>query len=142
VLDDLRIVIEPQWREIGGTVRWKMPKSMPSVLGERHGLLQALLNLAQNSHRAVQDCPVRELSIAVTTVSESAIVRISDTGPGVAMPERLFAPFQPGADGTGIGLYLSRAVVRGYGGDLRWEPDGAAAGFSVELQCVGAQEEK
>ena len=51
VLDDLRIVIEPAWREIDGLVRWKLPAPMPFVLADRRGLLQALLNLAQNSLR-------------------------------------------------------------------------------------------
>ena len=65
VLDDLRIVIEPQWREIRGAVRWLLPAPMPEVVAERHGLLQAFLNLAQNSHRAVQETDVRELSVAL-----------------------------------------------------------------------------
>jgi two-component system sensor kinase FixL len=136
VLDDLRIVIEPQWRESGGAVRWKLPLEAPRVLGEQHGLLQVFLNLSQNSLRAVQKCAVRELEISVSVSGESAIVIVQDSGPGVSSPERLFAPFQPGADGSGIGLYVSRAVVRGYGGDLRWEPGSAGSRFAVELQSV------
>jgi two-component system sensor kinase FixL len=136
VLDDLRIVIEPQWREAGGAVKWRLSREAPHVIGERHGLLQAFLNLSQNSLRAVQECAVRELEISVSVGSESATVSFGDSGPGVSSPERLFAPFQPGADGTGIGLYVSRAVVRGYGGDLRWEPAAAGSRFAVELQCV------
>jgi len=136
VLDDLRIVIEPQWREIGGAVRWSLPNRMPGVLGERHGLLQVFLNLAQNSCRAVQDGALRELSIAVTAEGESVSISFSDSGPGVSSPENLFVPFQPGADGAGIGLSVSRAVVRGYGGDLRWKPCPAGSCFAVELQAV------
>ncbi|MDQ1471572.1 MAG: two-component system, LuxR family, sensor kinase FixL [Bryobacterales bacterium] len=136
VLDDLRIVIEPQWRESGGKVRWRLPLEAPRVLAERHGLLQAFLNLSQNSLRAVQDCAVRELTISVSVRGENSIVTFEDSGLGVSAPERLFAPFQPGAEGTGIGLYVSRAVVRGYGGDLRWEPTGTGSRFAVELQSV------
>jgi two-component system, LuxR family, sensor kinase FixL len=136
VLDDLRIVIEPQWREAGGAVKWKLPLEGPCVLGERHGLLQAFLNLSQNSLRAVQNCAVRELAISVSVGGESAIVTFEDSGPGVSSPERLFAPFHPEADGTGIGLYVSRAVVRGYGGDLRWERTPTGSHFAVELQSV------
>ncbi len=61
LLDDLRIVIEPAWREIEGAVRWHLPAQIPSVWAEPHGLLQSFLNLSQNSHRAVQDGEVREL---------------------------------------------------------------------------------
>ncbi len=134
LLDDLRIVIEPTWREIGGVVRWSLPHSMPPVFGERHGLLQVFLNLAQNSHRAVQDSPVRRLSITAAVEEQKVIIRFEDSGPGINAPDRLFAPFQPGADGAGVGLYVSRAVMRGYGGDLRWEPRDSGTCFAIELQ--------
>jgi signal transduction histidine kinase len=136
VLDDLRIVIEPDWREINGAVHWKLPSGMPWVLAERHGLFQAFLNLAKNSHRAVQDTPVRELSISVEIEEQMARVRFSDTGPGVEMPQRLFQPFLPGAEGSGLGLYISRTVVRSYGGDLRLEPRESGSCFTVEVQVA------
>ena len=41
VLDNLRIVIEADWREIGGKVQWRLPAEIPQVLAEPHGLLQA-----------------------------------------------------------------------------------------------------
>jgi PAS domain S-box-containing protein len=136
VLDDLRIVIEPDWREINGTVLWSLPSTMPMVLAERHGLFQAFLNLAQNSHRAVQACPVRELSIEVSVEDRIARVRFRDTGPGIADPKRLFEPFQPGADGSGLGLYVSRAMVRSYGGELRFEAQTGGTCFTVEMSVV------
>ena len=133
VLDDLRIVIEPDWREINGVVGWNLPPLMPSVVAERHGLLQAFLNLAQNSHRATRDCAVRELSITVSADEHMACVRFRDTGSGIAAPQNLFEPFQPGSDGAGLGLYVSRAIVRSYGGELRFEPQPAGSCFTVEV---------
>lgn len=136
VMDDLRIVIEPDWRDINGKIQWKLPPQLPAVLGERHGLLQSFLNLAQNSHRAVQQRAVRELRIEVSVDDRMASIRFHDSGPGISDPERLFAPFQPGADGSGLGLYVSRAMVRSYGGDLRWEPQTGGACFRVEIPLV------
>jgi two-component system sensor kinase FixL len=136
VLDDLRIVIEPAWREIDGLVRWQIINPMPVILADRRGLFQALLNLARNSAQAVQDCPKRELSIEVSADHQRALIRFRDTGRGVAAPECLFEPFQPGADGAGLGLYVSRAVVRAYGGDLRYEPANTGSCFVVEVQMV------
>jgi C4-dicarboxylate-specific signal transduction histidine kinase len=141
VLDNLRIVIEQDWRETGGVVFWHIPRTIPKVLADGHGLLQAFLNLAHNSHRAVQTRPAheppwRELSIAASVEEQKVIVRFLDSGPGVQAPERLFAPFQPGANGTGLGLYVSRAVLRSYGGDLRYEPQDSGACFVVELQIA------
>jgi signal transduction histidine kinase len=136
VLDDLRIIIEPQWREIGGRIRWNIPACTPGVLADRYGLLQAFLNLARNSHRAVQESQRHELSISARSEGRRVMVRFEDTGPGVSSPDRLFAPFQPGSDGTGLGLYVSRAVVRSYGGDLRWERSETGSCFVIELQSA------
>jgi two-component system sensor kinase FixL len=136
VLDDLRIVIESEWQGIDGVVRWCVPEKLPLVLADPHGLLQAFLNLAQNSHRAVQEGPVHELNISVVVQDSKALIRFQDSGPGIAFPERLFQPFQQAADGTGLGLYVSRAVVRSYGGELRFEPQAQGACFVIELQVV------
>jgi two-component system, LuxR family, sensor kinase FixL len=141
VLDDLRIIIEPSWREIDGVVFWQVPRTAPKVLADCHGLLQVFLNLAHNSFRAVQECPVheppwRELSIVASVEEQKITVRFRDSGTGVEAPERLFAPFQPGASRTGLGLYVSRALMRSYGGDLRFEPQVSGACFAVDLQIA------
>ena len=136
VLDNLRIVIEPDWQECDGRVRWDLPEAIPAVVADPSGLLQALLNLVRNSHRAVLHSDTRELRIAVSVKDQRAFVRVEDSGPGVASPQTLFQPFQPGAEGTGLGLYVSRAVVRSYGGELRYEPSEKGSRFVVELQLV------
>jgi len=140
VLDNLRIVVEPAWREIDGTVRWNLPAALPSVSAEPHGLFQAFLNLAQNSHRAVQEkeAAIRELEITVSCEQQRVIVKFQDSGPGVASPERLFEPFQQGAAGSGIGLYVSRFLVRSYGGELRFEPLPEGSCFVIELEAGSA----
>jgi two-component system, LuxR family, sensor kinase FixL len=136
VLDNLRIVIEPDWQECDGLVRWQLPEKIPAVLADPSGLLQALLNLVRNSHRAVQKSDARELCISASVRDQRVYVHVQDSGPGVLSPECLFQPFQPGADGTGLGLYVSRAVIRSYGGELRFEPSDRGSRFVVELQVV------
>ena len=98
VLDNLRIVIEPDWKECRGTVRWGLPDNMPAVLADSSGLLQALLNLANNSLRAVQQSEIRELCFSVSVNEQKACILVEDSGPGLANPELLFQPFQPGAE--------------------------------------------
>ena len=134
VLDDLRIVVEPAWREIEGTVRWHLPDDMPVVCAEPHGLLQAFLNLAQNSHRAVQEEAVRELSISVSSEEQKVWIRFYDSGPGIQNPESLFQPFQSAASGNGLGLYVSRLLVRSYNGELAFERQPHGSCFVVELE--------
>jgi signal transduction histidine kinase len=134
VLNNLRIIVEPSWKDINGTVVWNLPVQLPTVVADPNGLLQAFLNLAQNSHRAVEACSVRKLIVSVVEEEQQVTVRFQDTGPGVPAGQPLFQPFQQGADLTGMGLYVSRAILRSYGGELRHEPGGEGARFAVDLQ--------
>ena len=136
VLDNLRIVIEADWREIGGNIQWHLPAEIPQVLAEPHGLLQAFLNLVQNSHRAVQLEELKVLNVTVAHELKKVIVRFEDSGPGITAPDTLFQPFQTGASGSGLGLYVSRSIVRSYGGDLKFEPRAHGCTFAVELEAV------
>jgi PAS domain S-box-containing protein len=133
VLDHLRIMIEPYWQEMDGAIGWELPETIPAVVADPYGLLQVFLNLAQNSARAVSEEAVRELAITALAGEQRVLVVFQDSGPGVEVPERLFQPFQAGADGTGLGLYISRAIVRSYGGDLRYDPSAHGCCFVVEL---------
>lgn len=136
VLDSLRIIVEPEWREIQGSIIWETPQVIPQVLAEAHGLLQAFLNLAQNSLRAVQKVSKRVLHISVKTEGEKVLVRFRDSGLGIQTPEALFRPFQDSSAGTGIGLYVSRFIVRGFGGELRFDPEERETCFVVELDAA------
>ena len=134
VLDNLRIMIEPGWLDAGASLFWNLPDTCPNVVADPQGLLQACLNLAQNSLRAIETAPVRRLTISVSTSDQRAWIRFEDSGSGISDPERLFVPFQPGAEGTGLGLFISRALVRGYGGDLCFEPRALGTSFVIALQ--------
>lgn len=142
VLNQLRIVIEPSWADIAGRTTWRLPAALPMVFGDAFGLLQALLNLTQNSLRAVEKCAVRELTVSVTTTGDRLQIILEDSGPGLPPGTTPFKPFQPGADHVGLGLFVSRAMLRSYSGDLRYEPQGPRCRFVAELQITPAAEKE
>lgn len=142
VLEDLRIVIEPSFRESGISVRWDVPESLPPVSAEPQALLQAFLNITKNSQRAMENQPSKELMVKACVEENSLVVRFIDSGHGVAAPERLFQPFQVGADATGLGLYLSRAFVRVFQGDIKYEPRERGCCFAVVLAPAWDRPEK
>jgi len=133
VLEELRVVLEPALTETDTELEWRVPEDLPAVCGEHHSLLQVFLNLAQNSRRELQRVKERRLTVTVDAAKDAVLVRFEDTGPGVQQPERLFQPFQHGSDATGLGLYVSRAIVRSFAGDLRHEPRPRGSCFAVEL---------
>lgn len=132
LLEELRIVTETQLRESGVIVRWDLPDDLPRVWADRHALLQVLLNLVKNSQRAMLDEEIKELAISASVEAERVVLRVHDSGGGVADAEHLFQPFQPGAEASGLGLYLSRAFARAFQGDLRFE-QGPTCCFALDL---------
>ena len=133
ILDEARIVIEPMLREAGFELTWNVQENLPLVQSDQHSLLQVFVNLARNSVEHAADGPERRVSISTGVENDLVVVRFQDSGPGVAHPEELFRPFQVGAQSSGLGLYISRAILRSQGGNLRHEPSAKGARFVVEL---------
>lgn len=133
VLNHLRIIIEPGWRNAGGSIEWRIPARIPQVSADAFGLTQAFLNITQNSLRAVQRSGEIRLLVSVAVRGREVVVSFEDSGPGVADVGRLFQPFQTRSDQVGLGLYVSRAILRGYGGDLKAQPQVKGACFQVSL---------
>ena len=142
VLDEARIVIEPGLREAGISLIWEVAGTLPLVQADHYSLLQVFVNLARNSAQALEGRPVREVRVSVAVESDLVAVHFRDSGPGVAQPDELFRPFQAGAQSVGLGLYISRAILRAHGGGLRYNPDGPGSCFTVELWPVETQVER
>jgi two-component system sensor kinase FixL len=134
VLDEVRIVMEPALRESGIIASWEIEEGIPLVQANHQSLLQVFLNLSRNSLRAMDGAERKEFAVQADAGGEFIAVRFRDTGHGVRNPERLFRPFQAGAEESGLGLYVSKAILRCYDADLRYELQDAGSCFVVELQ--------
>ena len=111
------------------------------VVGDRYGLQQVFLNLARNSQRAMESTEKKQLTISSEIETGAVIIRFEDTGVGIPSPYELFKPFQPGANATGLGLYVSRAILRSFGGELRFEPRAEGCCFAVSLARASGRKE-
>jgi two-component system, LuxR family, sensor kinase FixL len=141
VFDELRVLLEPSYREAGIEIVWQLRDDLPLVSGDHYGLAQVFLNLSLNSLRAMAATQRKRLSISTSVQTDSVVIRFEDTGVGVSSPDSLFKPFQHGADATGLGLYVSRAIVRNCGGDLTFEPRREGCCFAVTLARVAEKRE-
>ena len=136
VLEDLRVVAEPQLLEAGIAAEWPPSGSPPVVLGDRYALLQVFLNVINNARRALEGTEEKRLRVSWAAEGASVVVRFENSGPGVSAPDALFRPFQQGAEATGLGLYVSRAMLRPFLGDLRYEPVPSGCCFAAHLSMV------
>lgn len=133
VFGHLRVVIEPDWTDVGGEVAWDIRIPSPMVHADGHALLQIFLNLSQNSLRAVQDCERPKLEIESWVDGANVIVSFTDNGPGVSDTSVLFQPFRPEANGSGLGLYISRMLARSFSGHLNHVASARGCRFEVSL---------
>ena len=110
---------------------------------DRNRLQQVLVNLIGNAIDAMADEPERRLTFSAERASSGQVaLAVSDSGAGFteAALEHLFEPFfttkQPG-EGLGLGLTISRDILRDFGGDLLAGPaPGGGARFVILLPPV------
>jgi signal transduction histidine kinase len=120
---------------------------VPPVTGDAGQLTQVLLNLLVNAAQALDPAHPSENRIRVwlhqPTESDPGprlvTIDVSDNGPGIPPPlqKRIFEPFfttKPAGVGTGLGLFISRSIMKAHGGDLTVSSEvGRGATFRLEL---------
>lgn len=104
------------------------PEDFPVILGDEDRLEQVLYNLLSN---AVKYSPQGgEIRVNAQVRVEQVIVCVSDQGPGIAPGDipYIFDRFYRAPEaskrtkGTGLGLFLARAVVEAHGGRIWVDP--------------------
>jgi two-component system, LuxR family, sensor kinase FixL len=114
---------------------------LPQVGVDRTQLEMVLHNLMTNAIDAVGGQVVREVQLRAVRGDGVLQLEVHDSGPGVA-PDALPMLFEPfnttKSDGMGLGLAISRNLVRAQGGELGYRPSPLAAGacFVVLLPLV------
>jgi PAS domain S-box-containing protein len=134
VLNHLKIVVTPWFDDASVDVQWYESPDLPLVRADQSALLQVFLNLARNALRAVEAAEIRKFSITATVESRKVLIRFRNTGLPVKDPKKLFQPFQPEAAGSGLGLHVSHAIIRSFGGELRYDPESEGPCFTVVLE--------
>ena len=138
VINDLRIIFADAAENSPIKVVWGDAKDAPLVWADHQGLVQVFLNLLRNAQAALVSTAAPRIEVTTQRKADTVEVHIRDNGPGVPDPEHLFTQFQDGARAHGLGLYLSRALVMSFRGDLRYEAAQPGARFIVELLIARA----
>ena len=111
-----------------------LPGTAIYLLIDPEQIQQVVLNLLLN---ALDALPRGGTARVEVLVGKEVLVRVSDTGPGIAprIRERLFEPFVSSKEtGVGLGLSICKRLIEAHGGTIRGEntPDGGAV-FSFVL---------
>jgi signal transduction histidine kinase len=126
--------LEPALTDAGVTAQ--LQSTAPIIAACDPGMVeQILLNLLKNAIEALS--PGNTVRIATFIKDGQACIEVTDDGPGID-PEAeptLFQPFSTtkGAEGTGLGLAVSRRLARTLGGDLLYLPSRQGARWRLTL---------
>lgn len=122
--EDVLDVVRGRAAEKGVALEFQGGKGLETVPCDSEGIHRAVLNIVSNAVDAVDGRT--NARISVQTILEAggewARVIVKDNGPGIPEDrvEEIFKPFvsTKGSRGTGLGLPVSRKIVREHGGDI------------------------
>lgn len=125
----------------------RIPESIPTVQGDATQLEIVLHNLLANAIDAIAETnsPWRRIEVQAERSGGDIVLKVEDSGPGIAreVAKKLFEPFVTSKpDGMGLGLAISRSLLRARGGDLSCEASSRLGGacFVIRLPIEIAQE--
>jgi PAS domain S-box-containing protein len=104
------------------SIRTELYSDLPLITADRVQLQQVLMNLILNGIEAMNDAKGELRITSKRTADAQVLVSVSDSGIGlpVGAVDRIFdAFFTTKAQGTGMGLSISRRIIESHGGSLR-----------------------
>jgi signal transduction histidine kinase len=131
-----------------GAITVRAPGTLPTILGDAGRIEQIVANLLSNAYKYASD-PV--VSAQVTDDGRYVDVSIADRGEGLSAAdlEVVFgrferAPTSARAAGSGLGLFISRALAEAMGGSLTGSSDqGVGSRFTLRLRTAhGARDDR
>ncbi|WP_432451885.1 aerobic respiration two-component sensor histidine kinase ArcB [Agarivorans sp. QJM3NY_29] len=145
LVNDIETLTEMQLQNKGLSFKFEQIGPIPSsIVGDPTRLRQVLWNLTQNAVKFTEKGAVG-LMIKAQPLAEQQVqldISITDTGPGIPQNqlEQIFAMYyqvegRKSATGSGIGLSVSRQLVRAMGGDIKvTSKQGEGSCFTVSLK--------
>lgn len=136
-IDNARQILAARFSSEDVALVTEIPPGL-AVRCDTYRLEQVLVNLMANAMDAMRATETRLLTIHAAASADRAVVRVSDSGPGIPLElnEHLFEPFfttkAPG-EGLGLGLVISSHIVREFGGTLRAVPSTSGAVFEFDV---------
>jgi PAS domain S-box-containing protein len=123
ILEDTLILREYDMKLNSIRIHRELEPDLPVTAGDFHQLQQVFLNVLNNAVDAVVEKGKKgEIWIRTVLAGNRLRVEITDNGPGVKDPHRVFDPFyttKPVGKGTGLGLSICYGIVKEHGGEIQ-----------------------
>jgi len=143
ILEDTLVLREYDMKLNSIVIHREFDPNLPATGGDFHQLQQVFLNILNNSVDAIQEKGgAGEIWIRTEAIGSRLRVELTDNGPGVQNPHRIFDPFyttKPVGKGTGLGLSICYGIVKEHGGEIQVRnspPRGATFTITLPLLVV------
>lgn len=109
------------------TIEIMRTNPLPEILADAEQIKEVLVNLVMNACEAMGKggrITISEDESFYRPLKRVAVIRISDTGPGIPAPtrEKVFQPFySTKEEGTGLGLAIANRIIEEHGGQIEIE---------------------
>lgn len=97
---------------------------------------QVLINLVKNSAEALEEVESPFIELSAYSVQDQMVIQVSDNGKGIPseLIDDIFVPFfTTKQSGSGIGLSLSRQIIRLHGGSLTVQSSPGSTVFTIRI---------
>ncbi|OWK43486.1 ATP-binding protein [Fimbriiglobus ruber] len=139
-------VVRGRAADRGVALEWHPAVGLPLVPCDPEGIHRALLNIVTNALDATEGAAAPRVTVTTELAAGGAYAEISvtDNGPGIPA-ERVADMFKPfvstkGSKGTGLGLPVSRKILREHGGDVLVETaEGRGSRFILRIPMAVAE---
>src|SRR5207302_1070374 len=124
IVRDVLELLGGRMKEMNVKLETRLAEDLPMVPADPEGLHRALLNIVSNALDAVEERKAPAVAVATVLEGDGEWVRILVLDNGIGIPPKklpdIFRPFvsTKGARGTGLGLAVSRKILREHGGDI------------------------
>jgi C4-dicarboxylate-specific signal transduction histidine kinase len=134
-------LLEPRFKRQQVRPRLTLPQNLVPVAADRTQVEMVLHNVVSNAidSLAADSAARRELLLDARVEDSHVLLAVEDSGSGVTEDAlgQLFEPFNTTKpDGMGLGLAISRNLMRAQGGDLTYRRSDQLGGACFELRLV------
>jgi PAS domain S-box-containing protein len=140
LIREMVIVLQNEANRRSITMRTDFAEGLPSTMGDRVQLQQALMNLMLNGMEAICDKSGQLIIQSQLAGDDEMLISVADTGVGLPAEDidKIFhAFFTTKSQGTGLGLAITRSIVESHGGRI-WATANSGRGttFSFTLPIM------
>jgi signal transduction histidine kinase len=146
LIQEMAVLLRSEASRHSVSILTELSEDLPRVVADRVQLQQVLMNLMLNGIEAMQDAKTeRQLTIrSLVAERGQLLISVTDTGAGVSpeQADHIFnAFFSTKAQGTGMGLSISRSIVESHGGRL-WATSNSGRGATFSFTLPSAEGQK